>query len=78
MLQVLSGHEGPVTSLAFPPQAPVLASGSWDHTIKLWDVYKSAAATETIETPSDTLALAFRPGTSRAESGRWAISFAHA
>jgi WD40 repeat protein len=60
-LQVLSGHEGPVTTLAFSPKEPVLASGSWDHTIKFWDVYKSCTATETIETPSDTLALAFRP-----------------
>jgi hypothetical protein len=61
VFQVLSGHEGPVTSLAFSPKESLLASGSWDHTIKFWDVYKSAAATETIETPSDTLALAFRP-----------------
>ena len=33
LLDVLAGHEGPVTSLAFSPsQAGFLASGSWDKT----------------------------------------------
>jgi periodic tryptophan protein 2 len=62
ILDVLSGHEAPVSCLAFSTAGePVLASSSWDHTVKLWDVYKSASATETIETPSDALAIAFRP-----------------
>jgi periodic tryptophan protein 2 len=62
ILDVLSGHEAPVSCLAFSTSGePQLASSSWDHTVKLWDVYKSAAATETIETPSDVLAIAFRP-----------------
>jgi len=33
LLDVLSGHEGPVTSVAFSPSQPGhLASGSWDKT----------------------------------------------
>jgi serine/threonine protein kinase len=34
----LRGHTGPVTCLAFHPQRAILASGSADHTVRLWDL----------------------------------------
>ncbi|MFB2894540.1 NB-ARC domain-containing protein [Aerosakkonemataceae cyanobacterium BLCC-F50] len=36
--RVLRGHTNAVCAIAFSPIAPVLASGSSDHTIKLWDL----------------------------------------
>lgn len=39
----------------------VLASGSWDGTMKLWNVYENKNI-ETMEHGCDVLALAFRPG----------------
>ncbi|KAG6841096.1 hypothetical protein C0991_001903 [Blastosporella zonata] len=62
LLDVLSGHEGPVSALAFSPSgANQLASGSWDKTVRLWNVFGRSRAVEPLTVTSDVLALAFRP-----------------
>lgn len=63
LLEVLSGHEGPVNALAFAPVATssLLVSGSWDKTIKIWNCLESSGEHETIEILSDVTAIAFKP-----------------
>jgi cytochrome c len=42
----LTGHEGPVSALALSADGKTLASGSWDRTVRLWDVQGGRSLTE--------------------------------
>ncbi|XP_010537974.1 PREDICTED: periodic tryptophan protein 2 homolog [Tarenaya hassleriana] len=58
---ILSGHESPVHGLMFSPLTQVLASSSWDKTVRLWDVFAGKGTVETFQHNHDVLTLAFRP-----------------
>ena len=61
LLDQLSGHEGPVASLAFAPSGDVVASGSWDHTVRIWSIFGRTQTSEPIQLQADVLHVAFRP-----------------
>ncbi|KAI0322860.1 WD repeat protein [Amylostereum chailletii] len=61
LLDVLAGHEGPVNALSFSPTTNVLASGSWDKTVRVWNVFGRSHAVEPFQLNTDVLSLAFRP-----------------
>ena len=61
LLDVLSGHEGPISSLAFSPTGNILASGSWDKTVRVWNVFARSHAVEPFQLSADVLSVAFRP-----------------
>ncbi|KAF9619369.1 hypothetical protein IFM89_006556 [Coptis chinensis] len=61
LLDILSGHEGPVHGLMFSPTNAILASSSWDKTVKLWDVFEGKGAVETFPHTHDVLTVAYRP-----------------
>ncbi|KAJ3535234.1 hypothetical protein NM688_g7006 [Phlebia brevispora] len=61
LLDVLSGHEGPISSLAFSPTGNLLASGSWDRSVRVWNVFARSHAVEPYQLSGDVLAVAFRP-----------------
>lgn len=61
LLDILQGHAAPVTALCFSPASALLASGSWDKSVRLWDVFESKGAVETLSHVHDVLAVAFRP-----------------
>nr|CAI6413672.1 AAC_HP1_G0006570.mRNA.1.CDS.1 [Saccharomyces cerevisiae] len=61
LLDALSGHEGPVSCLSFSQENSVLASASWDKTIRIWSIFGRSQQVEPIEVYSDVLALSMRP-----------------
>lgn len=61
LLDQLSGHEGPVASLAFAPSSDIIVSGSWDHTVRVWSIFGRTQTSEPIHLQADVLHVAIRP-----------------
>ncbi|KAL1970757.1 hypothetical protein VTN77DRAFT_2591 [Rasamsonia byssochlamydoides] len=61
LLDRLSGHEGPVVSLAFAPDGSHLVSGSWDRTVRVWSIFGRTQTSEPLQLQSDVLSVDFRP-----------------
>jgi periodic tryptophan protein 2 len=61
LLDILTGHVGPVSELKFHPTRGTLASASWDGTVKIWDLYKREGEPENIKHAQDVVCCAFRP-----------------
>lgn len=61
LLDRLSGHEGPVSTLAFAPNGSVVVSGSWDHTVRIWSIFDRTQTSEPLQLQADVLDVAFRP-----------------
>jgi len=65
LLEALSGHEAPVSCLAFGAGAggvgSFLASGSWDQTVRVWDFVSSSAAIDVLQHGADVLDVVFAP-----------------
>ncbi|KAJ2808159.1 U3 snoRNP protein [Coemansia guatemalensis] len=61
LLDVLSGHEGPISGLCFRPDGLSLASSAWDRTVRLWDVFDRSKIVERLDHNSEVLDVTFRP-----------------
>ncbi|KAL2846019.1 WD40-repeat-containing domain protein [Aspergillus pseudodeflectus] len=61
LLDQLSGHEGPVSALAFAADGNHLVSGSWDRTVRVWSIFGRTQTSEPLQLTSDILSVAFRP-----------------
>lgn len=63
ILDILSGHKGPVVQVQFHPLRGMLASASWDGTLRVWDLFteKKTQGGESIEHSSEVICMAWRP-----------------
>ncbi len=69
--QVLEGHTSRVTSVTFSPNGERLASGSNDHTIRLWEI-ESGRCVQVLEGHTNwVLSVMFSPNGERLASGSW-------
>lgn len=68
-LSLLKSHTGPVSSVVFAPNDHTVAySGSWDHTLKTWDLPTSTCV-DTRSTSHSLLSLTTLPGTNLVAAG---------
>ena len=61
LVAVLEGHESGVWSVAFHPYAPLMATGSGDHEIKLWDTNLCQCVATLVGHTSYVSSVAFHP-----------------
>jgi WD40 repeat protein/serine/threonine protein kinase len=67
----LRGHGRPVFSLAFNPDGERIVSGSWDNTLKVWDVNNGQELMTLRGHEDRVLAVAFSPDGRQIASGSW-------
>lgn len=60
-LEYLTGHEGPVSGVAFSPVSNLLVSSSWDTTLKVWNLFDgSKTVRDTITLGHEVITVTFR------------------
>lgn len=60
LLDTLSGHTGPISHLQFSKENGILASASWDKTIRIWNIFSRSQDVEPIEVFADVTSLTIR------------------
>src|SRR5262249_21228155 len=66
------GHSGVVAAMAYAPDGKVLATGGWDHTVRLWDA-ADGKPLRTLHGPDAPVrVLAYAPDGQSLAAGGWA------
>lgn len=61
LVDILSGHTAPVCTLAFSLVKDLLVSGSWDKTVKVWELYSKKGHSENFEHTSEIVCVDLTP-----------------
>jgi periodic tryptophan protein 2 len=61
LVEVLSGHEGPISGICFDPMGHLVGSCSWDKTSKLWDIYSGERMMQSSSHKSDLQSISYSP-----------------
>src|SRR5262245_28513200 len=60
-ISVIKGHRGIISSLAFSPIDSTLASGSFDGTVKIWDINPGREIRSLKEHSAQVYSISFQP-----------------
>lgn len=61
LVDVVTGHEGPVTCIAYSPVDEIFVSGSWDRKVRVNNVVGKKGRSEVLEHTEKILDVQFRP-----------------
>ena len=61
LIDILGGHTGPISCMAYSMTKDLLVTGSWDKTIKLWELYSKKSQYETYINTSEVVNLDLSP-----------------
>lgn len=61
LVDQLTGHTAPISCIAFSANKDMVATGSWDKTVKFWELYAKKGKGETYEHNSKILAVTISP-----------------
>ena len=70
-LNLLTGHEAPITGIAFSLDGQTVASGSLDNTVRLWDAVSGAHKSTLVGHEDRITSLAYFPNGTTLASGSW-------
>ena len=61
LMDILNGHTGPISSLVFSISGAMLVSGSWDKTVRTWDVFEKKGSVDTLTHAPEVLSVDYHP-----------------
>ena len=61
LIDILSGHTAPISSLSFSPTSGILATSSWDKTVRTWDIFGKNGLVDTFTHPSEVIQASIHP-----------------
>jgi len=71
LVRIMEGHKGDVYSVAVSPDGKTIVSGSWDHTVRMWDA-QTGAPLRTLQGHEDRVSsVAVSPDGKTIVSGSW-------
>ena len=61
LIDTLTGHSSPISTLKFSNISDMLVSGSWDNTVKIWELYSKKGIGETLNHNNKILSVDISP-----------------